>query len=189
MEDHPDFSFDEFQKALTPKNVRVLQIIYGVLGIGVLFFVLLIFFLYATVRGEPNLEMIGYLTTISGLHLVLLAIILPLSRYIPDRFSRYAARAWDTQSGNLKSLTPAEKYLLSFRTSRLFRLALLEGVAFFGLIICYLAVVNMILQAYPVYWLNLISTLIFEVYIIKDFPSREKLEQIFREKQYRMHSG
>ena len=78
---------------------------------------------------------------------------------------------------------PVEHHLVgAIFTSFIISAALLEGVALFGLIICLLGVQEGIIHNAPIYWLNLFSYLFFAAMILWTFPTKERLENIFKER-------
>jgi hypothetical protein len=62
------------------------------------------------------------------------------------------------------------------------RLAMYEALALFGLVICLLAVLEDIVQTYPVYWLNLLSSLVVVGYMIMTMPNAQCITMVFKEK-------
>jgi len=66
--------------------------------------------------------------------------------------------------------------LAALRKAMLVRLALLEGPALFGLVVCLLAALGGALRATPIYWLNALSALAFLAIAVLSFPTRERVE-------------
>lgn len=66
----------------------------------------------------------------------------------------------------------------ALRSALILRLALLEGPALFGLVICLLAATSGALRATPLYWLNALSALAFLAYGVLRFPTMERLEAL-----------
>ena len=72
--------------------------------------------------------------------------------------------------------------LAAIRSAGLLRLALLEGTALFGLVVCLLAALGGALREQPLYWLNALSALAFLAYAALSFPTRERVETFFAER-------
>lgn len=66
----------------------------------------------------------------------------------------------------------------ALRSALVLRLALLEGPALFGLVICLLAGISGALRATPLYWLNALSAVAFIGYGVLSFPTVERLEAL-----------
>ncbi|MBX2992483.1 MAG: hypothetical protein KF749_15125 [Bacteroidetes bacterium] len=72
-------------------------------------------------------------------------------------------------------------FLSRVRTAQIVRLALYEGAAFMGLVVCMLAAMNGTLHVHPIYWWNVASTAILAGLIVLTFPTRTKIIQIFHD--------
>lgn len=177
-------SFLDFQGALTKQNVLVVQIIYVALALGVILLASVVVVIYSLGLNMPEESNAEVIKILSLLHIILVVISYALSNYLYNShfsdnwFSKILEK--NIQSQSKKNL--AERYLAIIRSALITRLAILEGLALFGVTICLLAVLQGVVQEYPIYWLNLISSLVFVLFVRRNFPTREKIESIFREK-------
>jgi hypothetical protein len=76
---------------------------------------------------------------------------------------------------------PAQKCLSLIRTAAIIRMTMLEGSAFFGLVITMLIVKNGTGILEPIYYANVLSIIPLLFCIALTFPTAEKLEKIFKE--------
>ncbi|OHD65472.1 MAG: hypothetical protein A2176_13125 [Spirochaetes bacterium RBG_13_51_14] len=178
-------SISEIQNALNPEIVRSFQIIYIGIMAGATFFLCVILFMYLT--GSPgeeismhSLETVNLLTL---MHLISFAAGMVVSKYLYNR--SLSEPAVESAINDMKAdavSNIAGHYISIIRTAKIIRLALIEGPAFFGLVTCFLAVNNKIIYQYGYYWINIFSYIVFIYIVIKDFPTREKLLEIFKNK-------
>jgi hypothetical protein len=70
--------------------------------------------------------------------------------------------------------------LASLRAATILRLALFEGVALFGAVVCLQAVLLGVAPAQPLVWLNAASTFVLLGLVIVTFPTRERVERVLR---------
>ncbi|OGB66025.1 MAG: hypothetical protein A2Y94_14605 [Caldithrix sp. RBG_13_44_9] len=181
-----EVTIEDFQKVLTPQNIRVLQVIYAALATAVFIFSLIAvsgYFIFQDNYQAADPSLIGILTVI---HFIIFPIIFYISKYLYDylfQSNRFSRLPEVSTAGNQNfPLSLAENLLAMIRSSSIVRLALLEIPAMFGLTICFMAALQGVLQQFPFYWINMVSALVFEVIIYIEFPSRQKLEIQFREK-------
>jgi hypothetical protein len=168
----------EFRQALTPGTVRSLRIIQGAIGAGVLVFALVVLGMHARVSADvpPPPQVLVFLMQILTLvHFVMAATMYPLARFI---FTRMVSRERLAKSGGMG---PAG-ILSLMRMGIIMRLTMYEGVAFVGLVVCMVGVLEGVLRAYPVYWVNAFSTAVLLLFVMRTFPSEERLIAIFEER-------
>jgi len=79
---------------------------------------------------------------------------------------------------NQPELSLPERCFFMIRGAIIVRLAMFEGVAFFGLVICLLGIIQGVLQLHTGYWVNAFSTVVALGLILKTYPSRERIEGI-----------
>ncbi|GIV61884.1 MAG: hypothetical protein KatS3mg044_0750 [Rhodothermaceae bacterium] len=161
---------DTFRRVLTPANVRTLQVIESALAAGVTLFAVVIFFLYLTRSAVPgdaaDVQLIrmltyGHLLVAVGVYTVV-------------------GRVYAMMLGGTGAPATAEEAWNRLRTAGIVRLALLEGVALFGLVVCLLAVIAGVMARHPGYWINLISAVGMVGFVALHFPTTDRLEQTFR---------
>lgn len=85
-------------------------------------------------------------------------------------------------AGHDDGASVASGYLAAIRTAKIIRIAIIEAAVFFGLVTCFMAVTSRVLYQNPYYWANALSYVIFVVMLLRDFPSREKMTELFRGK-------
>ena len=181
-----DVTLEDFQKVLTPQSIRVLQVIFAALATGVFIFALIAisgFFIFQKDYQTPDPSVIRILTIV---HFIIFLVIFYISKYLYDHLfqSNRFSQLPEVTSVNYQNLpmSLAENLLAMIRSSSIVRMALLEVPAMFGLTICFMGSLQGVLQQYPVYWINMISAVVFEMIIYIEFPTRQKLEALFREK-------
>jgi len=186
MAHYSEVTMFDFQKVLTPTNVKGLQIIHIALVLGIFFFAGMVAFLSVSFSKTGTQSGTSIVRMLSYAHLMTALILYVLSNRIYNR-ALEAQRPMDSslagQSAEESRLKLAERFFQSIRTAVIIRLALLEGVALFGLTICLIASTWGVIQIQPIYWLNALSSLAFIVYAIGNLPTKARLEKIFREKR------
>jgi hypothetical protein len=178
-------SISDIQLALSPNYVRVSQIIYFSIIMGASTFFLIIIFMYLTGSGidtvsERSIESLNRFTMI---HAALFFSGLALSNILYNRLLR--EDRIDSMPGGVKleeSANLASGYLAVIRTAKIIRIAVIEMPVFFGLVTCFMAVTNRVVYQYPYYWANALSYIIFIIILIKDFPTKDKLVELFKNK-------
>lgn len=70
--------------------------------------------------------------------------------------------------------------LARIRSERIVHLALAEGPALFGWVVCVLAKSSAVLGEHPVYWANAASTFVLVVYSVLTLPTAESLSERVR---------
>jgi len=182
----PEVTLEDFQKVLTPQSIRVLQVIYIALGAAVFIYTVIAVASYFIFQENDQAADPSVVRTLTFIHFLLLPIIFYLAKYLYDRLfpsHRFSQLPVMNSTDRRDFPVPAAEYLLAvIRTSSIVRLALLEGLAIFGITICFLGAMQGVLQQYPIYWLNMISVVIFEMVICIEFPFHQKWETLFREK-------
>ena len=132
---------------------------------------------------------------LSVIHFGLLIPCIPLSKFLFKNISEGNGLSNFVfqnlgETENTPPVAPAKAFWDRLRNAHIIRLVLFEAVALFGLLICALAMFDGVLQTYPVYWVNLISSFIFGIVLVSTFPRIEDLETFFREyvqgQSYRM---
>jgi len=175
MNSYQQLSEYEFERVLTPEVVRVFQIIQSALLGGATMFALVVLLLHSqhTANGSGDVEVVNILSIINALFAIG---VFGISRML---FERMFA---DQQLNNSISSSAAsyEQSLATIRAAIIIRMALLEGAAFFGLVVCMIAVTGGITQQKPEYLFNMASYLLFMLIGINTFPTKNALQDIFR---------
>jgi len=182
-----EVSFIEFQKALTPEKVRSFRVIHLGLGLGVFGFSLVLLYLWF-VQGADQSAVpsdVDLIVIMSGVHAVLamtlgsLSVILYKKQFRSGRLKELAAAPLRTPEGEQVE-DPVEKCLSLIRIASILRLAMLEAVALFGLIVCTIAVVNGVLPEHSMVALNAVSPAGFLLFVLASFPTAERIGEMFR---------
>ncbi len=175
----------DIQLALTPGYIRVSQILFFSIILGASVFFLVIVFMYMKGPGTlaANEDSLESLNRLSMIHAALFAAALMLSGFLyrrllsQDRIELLMGRVKPDENANY-----ACSYLAVIRTSAIIRVAILEAPVFFGLVTCFIAVTNRHIYQHPCYWVNALSYVIFIAILIKDFPTKEKMIELFKNK-------
>jgi hypothetical protein len=178
-------SLTDIENALTPNYIRVLQIIYFSIIMGVSAFFLIIIFMYmqGPGTGAASEEAMEAVNRFSLIHGALFAGALILSNVVYNRFLRE-----DRIGSMMGRIKPGDGpgaacgYLAVIRTAKIIQAAIIEAAVFFGLVTCFIAVANRVMYQNPYYWANALSYVIFIVLLKRDFPGRDKLMELFRGK-------
>ncbi len=184
-----EVTVQEFQAALTPEAVRMFQIVQGAVGMGVAVFLLIVIGMYvngsAAAEAAPADNPEGLMQAMTLVHFALLAVLLVLSAMLFNaQFSDARLRSGVNLTLNDAKGRPltdnGSRCLALMRTAMILRLAMLEGPALFGLVICLLGAMNGFLHTHPLYWVNAASALYFIGYVVQTFPNRQRMEEIFQ---------
>lgn len=176
----------DLDRALSPRFLQPLQLIFFTVTSGVVIFIGVVVWLFATRSPSPEVTdaNVGLIRLATLLVLVLTAASFPLARMIydgffkPDRLKQALERpAFGGPLGGV---------LGSLRSAEVARLAVLETVAFLGLVICIFGVMTGVLQRHPLYWVNLLPALFFLGFAAFNYPTRDRLEEVLKEKLARI---
>lgn len=175
MESHRKPPIDEFEKLLTDDTLRSMSIIQAALGSGVVLFMFIVIAMYFSMEssqaGDPQL--IWILTLV---HFILAANMIFLSSWMYKRRLTAGAIAKSSPTGTID----AASCLDALRNAIIIRLAFLEGAAFYGLVVCIVAVMNGVMQENPIYWINLASAFVMLLHVVWLFPSRDRLIEFYK---------
>lgn len=187
MEKDKAMDFEAFQRALVPQRIRTWQIIYAALLAGATVFAGIVLLLYIqqprAAAAEPaDASFLRILTMVhvaiaAGCYMAAFAV----SRFFAgDKGLEFVQRNAGglTEDGGLQ----ASLYLQAVFTGAIIRAALMEGPALFGVIACLMGVTEGVIPQQPVYWLNLFSYVIFAGMVVWTFPTRQRLEDRFKDR-------
>jgi hypothetical protein len=73
----------------------------------------------------------------------------------------------------------ATEFLICVRTASIIRLAIMESAAFFGLVVCFIAVSDSIMRENPFYWINAISAVFLIGFILLTIPNPDRIGTIY----------
>jgi hypothetical protein len=169
----------DLEQALPDPLLRSMQLIHVALPLGPVLFAFVVIFMNLSMGSvRPTTTEFEIMKLLSTVHVVfaLLALIgsEAVFRWLAD-VRRIAESDTDT--------TPlfVAKCVSRFRTASIARLAILEGAAMFGLMVCLVGLTRGILDVEPMYWLNIASTFVMMTVAVWKFPTRERVISALQE--------
>lgn len=174
--DDKKVSMAEFQSALTNDKVRALQILQGMLTMGVFVFAAVVAGLFFTQQPpeNPAPDGINVSMFLTWTHLVFAVTIYVLVAVVWPMIAFSSQKTAEADSG--------DKVIAILQQGMILRLAMLEGAALFGLVVCLLSVFNGSLYQQPLIWINLVSAAVMIAVSGATFPTRDRLQKIFETK-------
>jgi hypothetical protein len=162
------------EQALTPEQLRILAVIRIALMLGGTLFLLMVLFLYS-IRTPDSLSNPDpdLMDTFSFTHIVF-AVASIITAFIFSKFPLRKDRLFG-QTATQSSDQLASQAVNLYRVSSLLLIVPIEGVAFFGSVICLEGVMNGTMTLYPVYWLNAATTGLLVFIGLATFPTRERV--------------
>ena len=161
---------EAFSKYLDNNQLKVLQIVYFALAMGVSTFAFVVYFLH-TQNGDVPPPEDSAVPLMTNVHFVVLIAAIFLSRFIYDKmFSNISADV----------MTSPQMIWDKMRSAHIVRLAVLEAPVFIGLVTCLIGSQDGFLNQEPTYWVNLVSLVIFLAFVAMNFPNKDKLLNEFR---------
>ena len=190
MEQLPELKLSEFSKALMPGRLFTFRVIGIALVVGVTLFLGIVVVLYF--QNKPGPETVSQVTA-DGILPILSMVhgVMAVSGYVIAFFvnrmllsARSFMTAYPAMKVNLppEQDTPESRYFVRLFTAYIIPMAILEGVTLFGLIICMLGVLEGEIYDKPIYWLNLFSYAVFVCVFLWTFPTKSKLEAVFKKR-------
>ncbi len=116
------------------------------------------------------IELMDILTIVN---LILTATLFPLALFISNRI--FSPENQALAAGEQGEESIATRCVGIQRSGLVVRLAMMEGPAIFGLVVCLIATLDGVLQSNPQYWANLLGTAILLLYGGATLPSKERL--------------
>lgn len=189
MESQPELQFSDFQKALTKKRIFTFQMNAITLLVGVTLFLGIILLLYYYNSPQETLQQTsesGILPIFSMVHAFMACCFYGVTFFVYQYLVGWKGIEMMQKSplvGAMQEETTLETlaYSLIFK-GFIIRAAIMDGIAMFGLITCLMGVQNGEIYNEPIYWLNLFSYVFFVVVILWTFPTKDRLETIFRKR-------
>ncbi len=166
-------SRSEFERSLPDHRVRTLQIVYGALVSGVLLFSIAIAFVLTETHQEPS-EGTGILLLLSGVHGIMAMTIYTVAPLI---FRKQLTL--QNERDNLSSEDLASVITGRIITAQIIRMAMYEGTAIYGLVICLLSIVWGHAPTHPEFLLNGVTAALFAAIAATSFPTRQRLVDLF----------
>ena len=172
----------EFEAALTPEAMRPLVlVVVMMLGAVCLAMFALLFMFYANapdlVTAEaPDTSASDVLLVMTGM----LGITTLVAWFIHGPIYRRMLQATDTDQGRVMSVGDGASLVQRVIRAEIVRTSIFEGVAFFGVGICFVAAAWGVLQQAPVFWVNIVPAVAFVAWAVLNLPSRERMVMIYR---------
>lgn len=177
-------TFEELLKIFSAEKLQPIRTIALAICLGMLFFFVVIMILYSTQYGSgndnSNPELLDLLLPI------VIVITISVSSMMFLAGDRILAGMVKTRKFTANDISnPESRTIISLITTfTIIRLALFEGVSFFGLIILLLSVLSGALNSNPVYWLSILPMLLMFFYAAIIFPTSERVAQLVQDKIY-----
>jgi len=160
---------DDIHQSLSGAYIKSLQVFHFAFAMGVLVLFFVVLFTYLQSPPVPDTGDTSLMDLLTFAHLVY-----ALAAYGGSVLVHRSIVSHALADG--VRMYSAERALAGLRTASVVRLAILEAVAFFGLVVLFLSIQQGTLQVNPSYWVNLTSTVVLLAFVGWSFPSREKLE-------------
>jgi hypothetical protein len=160
--------FEDISSDRVRGHVRTMQIICGMLSVGVVAFLVVVL----VINGPPNAAaepgVVTYLSAGFFLVMLVVAMIVPRS-IVQSQIAHIARGTWkppEQLPANYDVASESAKLLMAYQTHMIVRLAMLEGTAFFGL-------VAYLLEGH---WQALCVATAALALLLSQFPTRGRLE-------------
>ncbi len=175
---------NDIASKISDSSLRLYRIIFIALGTGVILFAVVCLVLYNINSSKPHLN-----NTNGDSFIILLYIMIGICAIQYSLIFLYPQLLYKKLfEQNKILLTDKDKKLDIERAIGLIRsfkiviIALLEGCAFFGLVVVLLAVMGFNIYSQPLYWIGYLPAIILVLYIIKNLPTKESLAEEIYEK-------
>lgn len=163
---------DDDQVEVSEADVRGLAVLQAALGAGPVMFWVVI----AAMSQVPDLqgkvatpEQVQLVTLLSAVHGFVCLSCWPMAMFM---FQRTLTGPAPVREGDAP--------LARLRAATILRLALLEGAALFGAVVCFMALQFGAARKLPLVWLNAISTFVLLFVVIVTFPTKERVTRTLR---------
>lgn len=166
-------TLEDFQKGITQEKVRTLQILCGALGMGILIFTGVVIFLHFQGMAKaptPKPENFQFSTVLSLVHGLAGISILGMAFFLPLFLLKQGLNQETSDEADL-----GQQCLGRITGYYIVKMALLEGIALLGLVVCLLSSMNGVLYRESVYWANLATPFIFWAILLSEFPTEKRM--------------
>ncbi len=167
-------NLNDSTRLVDPGRLLKLQIVCAALVGGLVICAGAVIFIYSRHGAEHAVitdEKISLISLLSLVHAILAILCYAAGILL---FRRKVETAPDRQSG---SGHPLSAFAI-ISTAVIVRLAVLEGAAQLGLVVCLIASMAGVLRYAPIFWLNLLSTVLFLIFASLTFPTRPRVEYL-----------
>ena len=166
-------------------GAKALQLLQAAMALGVLLFGTVTGILYASGAGGAEARADASVETVLSVADAVMAVFLWIGAIalFPAccRSPAAAPSAKHALSSTAGGGTPGAALAGRLRGAWILRLALLEGSALFGIVVCLIGALDGTLREQPVFWLNAIPAILFLVFAAATFPTRDRLLERLRE--------
>lgn len=178
-------SVAEIEAVLITATLRQLQIIQVALTAGVLVFLAMVLGFWGLATPEQgaspdNVPVLSIIHGVAAFCSYAISTFLYATQLAPERIRNPLVS--DDSSGTASGIAAATQFIEMLRTAIIVRLALFEAPAVLGLAVCGIAAASGVIETQSEYWLNASTTLIFLLFSILTFPTRERVQWIIEEK-------
>jgi hypothetical protein len=173
---------EAFMRVMDGGRLRTMQIIHLTLLAGVLTFGMVIAILWiqgSETSGSEMQKEDAFLNLLTLVNVVMLAAAFVAGHLIYRWLSGPRGAVLLGKNPAYRNFSAELKCATALFTGAIIRLAIFEGAALFGLIVCLLGILGGELAEQPVYWLNLFSPAVFVLLIAATFPTRGRMESLF----------
>lgn len=182
MDEQVQVEHEAFMRALEKGTLRTLQIIHLAILMGILTFgmiVAMFWFQKTEVSGTEAVSgtsVVGHLTVV---HIAIAVVCSAAGSLVFNILAGPKGIAMLDKNLISQNLSAEQKCARAIFTAMIFRLAIFEGAALFGLIVCLLGILGGELAEKPIYWINLVSPAVFVLLVLATFPTRGRMEALF----------
>ncbi len=179
MDELRKITIKDVEEKLVGENLKINRIISSVLWLGPLFFLFVILFLYqnnssldVNVKQDSVVELMSLILPFFAL------VVYSIFFLLPKIYLKKDGLKLKLSSPSLSSRTatnPAVDIIMLDRTLMVVRLAMLEGIALFGLVILILSVSDGTIYDNSNYWLLIIPLLVLIIVAVTQYLSKDKI--------------
>ena len=189
MDEITQLSSADLEMSISNQDIRISQVIAGAMFIGVFAFCAIVFFMYS--KTDPSLipeEVTDgspvplFSLILIGLTIIMYFLAFNLLRIIhsPEKLKSILSGPMNGPNGPITDTV--QKLIALNRIRMIIRLAMLEGVALFGVVALFIAVQDGTIYTDQKYWGLLIPAGLFFLYIYANFPFKQRvIDQIENE--------
>jgi hypothetical protein len=179
MEKYQSISRFDIDDKLSVEQLRISRTICFAMVAGVLIFLLLILFLYYTQEINNDLRINeSYVFILKNIMPIIALIIYSVFLLFPGFFlkpenirKRLAQVMYDQNRKKIDD--PVEKLIIFDRLYMVLRMAMLEGVSLFGMVVLLQAVTNAYIKDNPILWLWILPFFILAVFGFKNYLHKD----------------
>lgn len=154
-------------EAVTERTAATLRLIAGAMGAGVVLLAGVAFYFFVAGEKTPQPGEVRVINILTGIVMLQALAAIAAAEFV-----------WRKLLSRVEEPGAADGAVLS---ASIVRLALREGAAMLGLVVCLLAALNGTLRVYPAYWVNLAPSAFFLFFLAARWPSLDGLREQVRE--------